>query len=120
MLNFMSQIINQTISLVALVFSLIVTLVIIIGYYNVFRKAGELGIAAIIPVYNIYIIFKIAFGCGWLALLIFVPCVNMIALIAANYNIARRFGKDMVFACLTAIFPGIFIPILGFGNSTYY
>ena len=45
--------------------SLIIAILTIIGLWKVFEKAGEAGWKAIIPVYNAYILFKIAEKSFW-------------------------------------------------------
>jgi len=40
-------------------------ILIVAGIWKVFVKAGQPGWAAIIPIYNIYILLKIACKPGW-------------------------------------------------------
>jgi len=34
-------------------------------------------------------------------------------------EVAKKFGKDVVYGVLLALFPFIFFPILGFGDAQY-
>lgn len=93
--------------------------VIIAGIWKTFTKAGQPGWAAIIPIYNIYIMLKIANKPGWWLLLFFVPVVNFVIAIIVALEIAKAFGKGTGFGVGLALLGFIFYPILGFGDATY-
>ncbi len=46
--------------------------------WKMFSKAGQPGWASIIPLYNVYIMCKIAGRPGWWLLLFLIPLVNLI------------------------------------------
>jgi len=46
-------------------FGLLVAVIVIAGMWKVFTKAGQPGWASIVPIYNAYIICKIAGKPGW-------------------------------------------------------
>jgi hypothetical protein len=92
---------------------------IIAAMWRVFEKAGQPGWAAIIPIYNLYIMTKIAGKPGWWVLMFFLPFVNLIFLIWLYNMISKSFGKDEGFTAGLVIFGFIFWPILGFGNAKY-
>jgi hypothetical protein len=85
----------------------------------VFTKAGEPGWACIVPIYNIYILLRIAGRPGWWLILYFVPIVSIIVAIIVAIDLARAFGKGAGFG-LGLVFLGfIFFPILAFGDAQY-
>jgi uncharacterized membrane protein YhaH (DUF805 family) len=91
----------------------------IAAFWKVFVKAGQPGWAAIIPIYNYYIMLKILGRPGWWLLLFLIPLVNFIMWIVVALDIAKSFGKTSGFAVgLIFLYP-IFIPIIGFGAATY-
>jgi hypothetical protein len=92
----------------------------IVGMWKTFTKAGRPGWASIIPVYNYWVLFEIAGKPGWWAILTFIPIVNIVFLIIASVEIAKRFGKSGGFALLLIFFPYIGFPILGFGSAVYH
>lgn len=47
------------------VFSIAIAILIIIAWWRLFEKAGEKGWKSIIPIYNLYILFKIAHIKSW-------------------------------------------------------
>src|ERR1700677_1382150 len=56
-------------------FELALIVLVIIGMWKLFTKAGEPGWASIIPIYNIYIICKIVGKPGWWVLLMCIPFI---------------------------------------------
>ena len=91
----------------------------IIGFWKMFEKAGEPGWKALIPIYNTYILFKIAWGNGILFLLLFVPAVNFIILIMLQFKVARAYGQGDAYAFGLIFLPFIFYLVLGFGDAEY-
>jgi hypothetical protein len=87
---------------------------------------GHPGWGAIIPIYNLWIIVKMA---GrepmwfWLILILgVIPIVNIasiILLLIVDTDVARNFGHGAGFAVLLWLFPEIMYLILGFGTSEY-
>lgn len=100
-------------------FGFLVAVAMIAGMWKVFSKAGQPGWAAIIPIFNTIILFKIAGKPLWWLLLLFIPVVNFIVLIVVLISLAERFGKGTGFALGLAFLPFIFYPMLGFGSSAY-
>jgi uncharacterized membrane protein len=96
-----------------------VIILLIAAMWKVFSKAGHPGWACIIPIYNLYIMCKIAGRPGWWVLLMLIPFVNFIIAIILLVDISKSFGKGVGFA-LGLLFLGfIFWPILGFGSAQY-
>jgi hypothetical protein len=98
---------------------LAIGLIIIIAMWKVFSKAGQPGWAAIIPIYNLYVLCKVAGRPGWWLLLMLIPFVNFIIFIIICIDIAKNFGKGAGFGLGLAFLGVIFFPILGFGSAQY-
>jgi hypothetical protein len=102
------------------VFSFIFWLIIILAFWQVFVKAGRPGWAAIIPVYNIYVLLKIAGRPGWWLLLYLVPVVNCVVSLVVSIDVAKSFGKSTLFGVVGLwIFSVIGYMILGYGDAIY-
>ncbi|MFJ4173291.1 DUF5684 domain-containing protein [Microbacterium sp. NPDC089696] len=111
-----ASIFSGTTGLIALVFYVIV----VIGLWKVFTKAGYPGILAIIPIVNVVFLVKIAGMSGWWALLYLIPVVGWILGIVVAIKLGERFGKGGLFSFfLLFVFPYIGYLILGFGESRY-
>ena len=91
----------------------------LVGMWKVFVKAGKPGWAAIVPIYNMYCLFEMSFGNGWLFLLSFVPCANFVVAIMCYIKLAKAFGKGVGFGLGLVFFNFIFMMILGFGDAEY-
>lgn len=104
-----------------IVTALALIVVSLIGMWKVFTKAGKPGWAAIVPFYNAYCLFDIAFGSGkgWMFVLCFVPCVGAVILFILWFKLAEAFGKGPLFGVGLLLFNFIFMMILGFGDAEF-
>jgi len=93
--------------------------VVIAGMWKTFAKAGQPGWAAIVPIYNIYVMLKIVGREAWWLILFFIPCVGFVAAIIVYMDLAKSFGKSTGFGLGLIFLSFIFFPILGFGNARY-
>lgn len=100
-------------------FGLVFAVVIIASLWKIFAKAGQPGWAAIVPIYNYYIMLKIVGRPGWWIILLFIPIVNFVIALMVTYELAKAFGKGMGFFLGMLFFGFIFYPILGFGSAQY-
>lgn len=98
---------------------LLAWVLIVVGMWTVFTKAGQPGWTALIPIYNLYILFKIAGWSGLSMLLLLIPVVNAVVLFLVTMGVAQKFGKGFLFSLGLTFLPFIFYPILGLGSSTY-
>ena len=106
-------------SIVYMLVVLAISVVVLIGLWKVFDKAGKPGWGAIVPFYNLYCLFDMSFGTGWLFLLMFVPCVGQIMMIIMWVKLAAAFDKGVGFGIGILFLPFIFLPMLGFGDAQY-
>ena len=102
-----------------IIFCLALGIFLIAAMWKVFEKAGQPGWAAIIPIYNYYVMTKIAGKPGWWTLMLFIPGVNLIFVIWLDNMISKSFGKDEGFTAGLVLLGAIFWPILGFGSAKY-
>ena len=98
---------------------LVVFVIVAAGMWKMFEKAGEPGWAALVPIYNLVVLVKIAGKEVWWVLLMLIPCVNFVAGVMVCIEVARKFGKDTVYGVGLAFLPFIFFPMLGFGAAQY-
>lgn len=105
-----------------LLFSLALSVFLIVCLWKVYQKAGKPGWASIVPVYNTWVMFEIVGYPGWWALLSFIPLVNIfpaVMMLVAYFKLAKLFGKSDGFAVCTILFPVITLPILAFGKAQF-
>ena len=99
------------------IISLAISVLIIVALWKVYEKAGKPGWAAIIPIYNIWVLLEIIKKPWWWLLLLLIPIVNIVILIIMIQNLSLKFGKGVGFTIGMILLPFIFIPILGFGDA---
>jgi hypothetical protein len=92
---------------------------VVVGMWKIFTKAGEEGWKAILPFYNVYVLLKIVGRPAWWLILFLIPFVNFIVWIIVSLDLAKSFGKSGAFAVGLIFLPFLFAPILGFGSATY-
>src|ERR1700760_4952531 len=66
-------------------------ILMVAAMWKMFSKAGQPGWASLIPIFNTYIICKVAGRPGWWLLLLLIPFVNVIIWIILCLDIARNF-----------------------------
>jgi len=98
---------------------LVFAVLMIVSMWKVFEKAGQPGWAAIVPIYNLWVMVKIAgLGAMWFVLY-FIPCVSIAPSFYVPIQIGKAFGKGIGFGLGLIFLPFIFLPILAFGDAEY-
>ncbi len=83
------------------------------------EKANYPGWTSLIPIYNIYILIKIARKPAYWLFFLCIPYINIIFIIWLWNRIAKAFGKNEAFTVGIILLGIIFIPILALGSSKY-
>lgn len=97
-----------------------IAVVFIIAMWKVFTKAGQPGWAALVPIYNAYILVKIAGKPAWWLVMFFIPLANFVVVILLSIAIAKAFGRSGAFGFfMLFLLAGIGYLILGFGSDRY-
>jgi signal peptidase I len=97
----------------------IVSAVVQISMFRLFRKAGRSGWIAFVPVYNLWSVSRLVGWPGWLGLLCYVPFLGYLVMMALCFGLARSFGKHYSFALMLILFPVIGFPILARNKTEY-
>lgn len=104
---------------VVIVVYLGILIFMVAAIWRIFEKAGHPGWAAIIPIYNTYIMLLVAGKPGWWLLLMLVPFVNIVIEIIVLVGLAEKFGKSAGYVLGLLFLPFIFFPMLAFGSAEY-
>lgn len=102
-----------------LLVEVVFALFMVVSMWRVCTKAGQPGWSVIVPIFNIYVMLKIAGKPGWWLLLMFIPLVNIIIMILTLAGIANNFGKGGGYVLGLIFLPFIFYPMLAFGDAQY-
>ena len=121
-------------AIIALLIAIPIVVILIVGQYKVYKKAGKRGWEAIIPFYSTWVYVEIA-GLNWWWFLItcastivtfiggrsglngIASLASLFGMFVCNYNVAKKFNKDTTFAVLMTIFPVIMFPLMGFSKD---
>jgi hypothetical protein len=109
----------MTIKLIFSLFLILLSAFIIGGFWKCFEKAGYAGWKSLIPIYNVYLIIKIAKVPEWLLILFVIPIVNFIAAGYVYFKFSQAFGKSTTYSAISTILFPITIPLIGFDDSDY-
>ena len=116
------------------IIGIVAGVLLLIGLYKMFKKAGRNGYEGLIPLHNTFVMFEIA-GINpiWILGIVFGSVVSIIPVLGSlafaaytifvgvwlNTRLARAFGKTTGFGVLMFFFPYVMYPVLGFGNAQY-
>lgn len=92
---------------------------VLVAQWHLYKKANRPGWAAIVPVYNVYVLTDIVWGNGWLFFLLLIPVGNLVFGIWTCVKLARVFGKSGGYGIGIVFLPFVFIPMLAFGKAQY-
>ena len=102
-----------------MILELIMTILILVANWMIFKKMGHQGWEGIIPVYNLYVLCADLYGNGWKFLLLLIPLYNIYFAIKMYIDLAHAFHMSTGFGWGLALLPFIFGLILGFGDAQY-
>lgn len=99
---------------------LAILIIFMVALWKIFIKAQQPGWAAIIPIYNWYIVLKIARKPGWWLILFLIPIANIVVSVIVAIELAKAFGKSTAFGVIALwLFSIIGYLILAFDSSEY-
>lgn len=102
-----------------IIIALIISVIVIVGMWKVFEKAGKPGWAALIPIYNVIIMLEIVGKPMIWLLWLLIPCTSFIFGIWLTNLMSKSYGKSEGFTVGLIFLGFIFWPILGFGDARY-
>ena len=95
------------------------TILILVGWWKVFGKAGIPRVLAIIPIINGFYLSKAGGRPAWWGILLFIPIIGIFINIIICIGIAERFKRGGGTVVGLVLLPFIFYPILGFGSAQW-
>ena len=106
---------------------LAIVIFLIVATWKMYEKANKPGWAAIVPIYNIIVLFEII-GYKWYYIFLFlvgiIPVVGQAAslLFTISYNIklAKSFGQEVGFGIGLWLLNPIFVSIIAFSKDINY
>lgn len=100
---------------------IVFTLLVMVGLFKLFEKAGEKGWKAFVPVYNLYVWLKIIQRPWWWIILALIPGVGFLMIMIMSVQLSKAFGKtSFTNLLLAAIVPFIYLPYIGFSADVKF
>ena len=105
----------------SIICGLILGIAALVAECKLFSKAGYDWWAAIIPIYNLYVLFQIIYGSdkGWKFLLLLIPLAGEVVGLVACFRLAQQFNRSFIFCILNVIITPITLLIMAFGDAEY-
>lgn len=97
----------------------VITVVLVIAEWRLFKKANKPGWAVIVPFYNTWVEYEIICGRGTAMFRLLIPFYNIYWWIKSMVKLAHAYGKSTGFGVGLIFLPVIFLCILGFGKNEY-
>lgn len=110
---------NSQFLIVMLSYALLFSSIEIASLWQIFKKAGQPGWAAIVPFYNIIVWLRIISKPGWWLILLFLPVVNIVFSVWMVNLLAIKFGRGAGFTFGLIFLGFIFYPLLAFKDYEY-
>lgn len=98
---------------------LAIVILVLVGLWKIYTKAGKPGWAILIPIYNLYVLLQIVNKPWWWLILFIVPVVNFVFIIWTFNRLSKSFGQGVGYTIGILLLPFIFIPLLGLGSYKY-
>ncbi len=102
----------------------IVSIFSLIATWMVYKKAGKEGWAALIPIYNMVVLFQIVDidpkKLWWLLLPVIGIIIVLVYYLIAMFKLAKKFGKPDIFGLGLILLNPVFMGILAFSKDAKY
>ena len=103
----------------SIIFSILISLVLLVAEWRVFTKAGKPGWAVIIPIYNVWVLYTIICNRGTAMFRLLIPIYTIYWIFKSQIALAHAYGKSTGFGVGLVLLSPIFMCILGFGSAAY-
>jgi signal peptidase I len=102
-------------------FLLLTYILLCVGLYKIFEKAGEKGWKGLVPIYQFVVWLKILKKPWWWIILILIPTISWLMLFILAVETSKAFGKRALKDhILSIVFYYLYLPYLGFSKDEKY
>ncbi len=105
---------------IILVFAIASSILVAIGQWAAYKKAGKKGWAALVPIYNTIVLLEIAELPTWYVILTLLPFVNVYIMVKTYIEFVKKYRLNTVYAVGLLLAPIVFWLLIGLGTSKYY
>jgi hypothetical protein len=101
-------------------FSIATGLIITVSLWHIFKKAGIPKWAAIVPFYNLAMVYRLVGRPPRQSALLLIPIFNIYLYIRLMNELSRTFGGDRLFTVFLLSSPIVAFPMLAFGRPAQH
>jgi hypothetical protein len=94
--------------------------VIVISLWRIFENVGIPGWAAIVPFYNLAMVYRVVGRPPRQSWFLLVPVLNVLLYIRLMSELSRAFGGDRIFTLVLVVSPYMGFPMLAFSRKANY
>lgn len=105
--------------LMILAFTFLMSVILMVGGANLFKKASRNPITAYYPILNLFTLLEIAEMSTFFGILFFVPVINLFVISILSYKIGKQFNCNFGYKLGLILFPIMFYPLLSFSDKKY-
>lgn len=105
--------------LVILAFTLLYSIILMIGGTHIFEKAKKNKISAYFPILNLFVVLEMVDMSSFWGILFFIPIFNLVALSIMSYKLGTVFNTSFKFKIGLVVFSLCFYPLLAFSDYKY-
>ena len=103
------------------IFSILSFILVIVGLWGIFEKAGEKGWKILIPFYNLYIWLQIIKKPIWWYIFLLIPFINVFVILLMIVEVLKSFKKHgLLDQALGVLFPFVYLPYLAYSPKESY
>lgn len=113
------QMTNSLPVMIVLISALIMSLVMGVCLWVIYEKADQPGWGVLIPLYNAYLMLKVAGLPGWCVVLLFIPPLNVGVTFLIPFKVAQQFGKGLAYGLGLLVLTPLFLLHLAFSSAEY-
>ena len=107
------------IMLIMLCMTLVLSIIIMFGGSNIFKKASKGDKSANKPILNLFVMLDVVDMSAFYGILFFVPFLNMIVISMMSYKLGKVFNTGIGYQIGLVLFPFAFYPMLAFSDKQY-
>ncbi len=97
----------------------LISAITLIAGWVVYSKMGIEGWKSLIPFYGSYVLFEKLYGDGWKFVLLIIPIYGIYVWFKLWIDLAKEFNQESVYGVGLALVYPVFISILAFGPAKY-
>lgn len=107
------------VTLIVLCMSLVMSIIIMFGGNNIFKKASKGDKSANIPIMNLFVMLDVCDMSAFFGVLFFIPFANLIVFMIMGLKLGKVFNTGFGYKLGLIFMPFMFYPLLAYSDKQY-